>query len=216
MLLRSALCVVVLVTGVAACGDDADEREALRTVVDAYLDAVNRGDAETAIALFAADASFSISFYDEYPRAAVEEDIVWDAAQGSRYLEPRCEPRSGGDAATGSEVGDGLAIECDTEVLNALAAATGAPAVPVSLSFVVADGRIRQLAFRYRGFFTEVTGPFEAWVESNRPDQVGSVGHLNWDSLEGARQNGELTRRLADEWAEYLRANGCTWADWGC
>ena len=48
------------------------------------------------------------------------------------------------------------------------------------------------------------------------PEDSAIVGHFNWDSTEGAKQNGLLTAEYATEWADYLKANDCTYIDRGC
>ena len=213
---------LIAVVFVAACGDDeaaSDQGSGVdaQAVVDAHFDAINAGDADAAISLFTTDASFSNSFYGEYPREDVEQDIVWNTAQGTTHVEPDCTMADSEDSVTERTDGSAITIVCETANLDAPSLAVGGPAVPVVMTMLVTGNGIERIEYKYGSpNFRHVTDPFEAWVSEHHPEDSAIVGHFNWDSTEGAKQNGLLTAEYATEWAEYLKANGCTYLDRGC
>lgn len=213
---------LIAVVLVAACGDDeaaSDQGTGVdaQAVVDAHFDAINSGDADAAIALFTTDASFSNSFYGAYPRESIEQDIVWAAAQGTTYVQPDCAKADPGDSTADETDRPSVTIVCETANLDAPSLAVGGPSVPVVMMMLITSGGIKRIEYRYGSpNFRHVTDPFEAWVREHHPDDSAIVGHFNWDSTEGAQQNGLLTAEYATEWAEHLKANDCTYLDRGC
>jgi hypothetical protein len=225
--IRGAVALALLLTAVvlAACaGEDAEsdpgavvDEDAVaeaQAVVDAHFAAYNAGDPEAAIALFATGATFSKSFYGEYPRESIEQDIVWAGAQGTTYVRPSCAAAEAGDGAADQTDDARVTIVCETENLDAPSLAVGGPAVPVIMTIVVSADGIERIESRYGSpNFRHVTDPFEAWVGEHHPQDAAIVGHFNWDSTAGARQNGLLTAEYATEWADYLEANDCTYRE---
>jgi len=208
---------LIAVVSVAACGDDEAASDA-QAVVDAHFDAINAGDADAATSLFTTDASFSNSFYDgAYPRESIEQDIVWAAAQGTTYVQPACAEADSGNSMADQTDGPSVTIVCETANLDAPSLAVGGPPVPVVMTMLITSDGIERIEYEYGSpDFRHVTDPFEAWVREHHPETSALVGHSNWDSTEGAKQNGLLTAEYATEWAEYLKANDCTYLDRGC
>ena len=105
---------------------------------------------------------------------------------------------------------------CETGNLDTPSIAFGGPAVPVVMTIIVNVDGIERIDYRYgQPDFRHVTDPFEIWVRQHHPADSANVGHSNWDSTEGARQNGLLTAESATEWADYLENDGCLFLD-GC
>jgi hypothetical protein len=214
----------IAVVFVAACGSDEATsdpvdfgEESSLAVVDAHFAAYNKGDAQAAIALFSPDATFSNSFYGAYPRESVEEDIVWATAQGTTYVQPDCAVADAGDSVTDPTDDASVTIVCDSANLDAPSLAVGGPAVPVVMTMLIGSDGIERIDYRYGSpDFRHVTDPFERWVREHHPEDTAAVGHFNWDSTAGAEQNGLLTAEYATEWADYLKANDCTYLDVGC
>ena len=213
----AAAAVVMIVGAIVIINDDdsaSDQGGVVdpQDVVDAHFAAFNAGDAESAIALFATDATFSNSFYGAYPRESIEQDTVWAAAQGTTYVRPDCAVADDEDNAAQQIDARSVTIICDTANLDAPSLAVGGPAVPVVMTIVVSSDRIERIEYRYGSpDFRHVTNPFEAWVREHHPEDSAIVGHFNWDSTEGAKQNGLLTAEYATEWADYLKTNDCAY-----
>jgi len=203
--------VIAVALTVAGCSSDSSEPD---DVANDFMAAYNSGDTEAAIALFAPGATFSSSFYSAYSRERIEKDIIWAAAQGTTYVEPDCALEDAETSPPQDEDHPTVVIVCETANLNAPSEAIGGPAVPVVMTFVVSADGIESIGYRYGSpDFRFVGDPFEAWVRKHHPDDSGIIGHSEWDLADDARRSGLLNAKYATEWADYLKANGCTFPD---
>ena len=178
------------------------------SVTDAYFEAYNAGDVEAVLALFEPDATFSNNFGAQ-TRTDWERLLVWNAAQGAALSPPDC-------TVIAEVLGDSVTVSCPYNHLEASVQAVDGPPVPINLTLTVAPDGIRDWVsiFGEPGFGT-VSDPFESWMMDNHPLDASTVGCCGWSSVEDAEQNGILTAQYADEWATFLKDNGCGYSD-GC
>lgn len=175
----------------------------------AYFAAFNNGDADAVMALLPLSARFSDSFTGISPREVWEQRLVWNMAQGTTLAAPEC------TAAEGAP-GEQVTVTCETATHNAEIQAASAPPVPTVVTIVITPNGIQDLRERFgQPDFSHASDPFIRWMQNNHPDDVDKIAFGNWDSIEEAQQNGELTAQYAQEWATYLEANNCTYLD-GC
>jgi len=173
--------------------------------------ALNSGDDDAVLGLFAPNVAISGTFTGVLPLDEWEMVQAWDTAQGTVMTPPEC--------SVSDEVpGESVTISCSTGVHNAPSQAVGGPPVPTDLIIgVTADG-ISKLVYRYgKPDFNEVGGPMTVWMLANHFDviEAGAIGFGNWTNVEEATANGVLTAEYSAEWATYLEENGCAY-DVGC
>ena len=174
---------------------------ALSTAV-AYFSAFNRGDANAVMALFPAGASFSDNFNGSATRESWEQRLVWDMAQGTTLAAPGCIMPADGTS------GEGTAVRCESATSNALTHVLAVEPVPTVVSLFVTPNGIQDLREDFgQPDFLHVTQPFMQWMEEEHSGDAAKIGFGVWDSLDQARENGELTSEYARRWAAYLELN---------
>ena len=170
-------------------------------VTDAYFEASNSSDVEAVLALFTPGATFNLS--GPVTQTEFDQMATWNAAQGTVLTSPECDTTV---VVTSEEVD----VRCRYDHLDALVQAVDGPPVPMSMTLTVTPDGISDL-IRTIGSpdFDAVGLPFRTWMLDNNPVDAGRVGFGNWNSVEEAEQNGQLTAEYAEEWAAYLAANDC-------
>ena len=179
-----------------------------RDIANAYFAAYNEGDVDAVVALFEPDTQFSDNFGSQ-SRAAWEQLLVWNAAQGTVLGPPSC-------LLAEEIVGVSVRLVCSHDNLDVLVQAVDGPAVPIRLTLeITPEGIVDWKSIFGQPNFNEVGVPFADWMTTHHPDVASGVGFGNWSSVQGAEQNGILTSQYADEWRVYLDANDCGYKD-GC
>jgi len=180
--------------------------ESSLAVVDRYFAAFNGGDVDSLQALFTEDATFSANISG----TVGELRLVWTLAQGSTLTSPEC-------AVVNEVVGSAVTISCEYGTLQAPALAVGAPAVATTTEMTITPDGISDLRDWYAGsHFTVVGNPFTRWLRENHPEDAGAAGCCQGGTVEESVDRAELRAQYATEWAAYLEANGCTYADLAC
>lgn len=218
LLVAAGAFVIVLIVGAVALlansrgsdptamGSAVEPAEAL-AMSDAYFDRYNEGDAEGVMELFTPDATFSGSILRATPRAYFEEILVWNTAQGTKLTSEGCTTRQAEDFVR--VLCDGATHDMPTQAVN------GSP-VRTLITLIVAPGGIRQHTYTYgTPNFHHVGDPFEDWMLSHNPDSAQKVEFGAWKDAEEAGVFGLLVANYAEAWADYLKANNCTYLD-GC
>lgn len=177
-------------------------------VNDAWFEAYEAGDVTAMIDLYAPDA--------ELPEEGLtlEDQRVffeWKVAEGTEMLPRDC-------TASEVEERDAVAVECEYAQQEYLSRAVDGPAVPHMMTMVVGPDGIERLESDFGDpAFNVYADPFYAWMQAHHPDDAQAVVCCGWDSVEDARQSGELVAQYADEWAAWLEDNpSCTWRDTHC
>ena len=169
--------------------------------------ALNSGDDDAVLGLFAPNVAIWATFGGEWPLKEWEMVKAWDTAQGTVMTPPDC---SLSDEAPGESV----TISCRTGVHDAPSQAVSAPPVPTDLIITVTADGIGKLVYRYGSpNFNAVAIPMTAWMSANHPDviEAEAIGIGNWTSVEEATTNGVLMAEYSAEWATYLEENGCAY-----
>lgn len=175
--------------------------QALSTA-SAYFSAFNSGDANAVLALLSADATFADSFTGSITRDSWEQRLVWNMAQGTTLATPDCIVPADGAS------GEGTAVRCESATSNAQTQVLAAQPVPTIVSLLVTPNGVQDVREEFgRPDFLHVTVPFMEWMEEKHPGAAEKIGFDVWDSIEQARENGELTAEYARRWAAYLEAN---------
>ena len=177
--------------------------EAALAVADEYFAANSAGDFDALRALFTPDATFTGPFH-------IGEDemtFVWNAAQGTEISERDC-------TVTGEPSSQSVTVKCTFFNLDVLVQAVDGPPVPIALYLTVTPDGISDEAGNFGPpDFNAVGDPFDRWMRENHPDDIERVGFADWASVEEAEAGGTLRAQFAQEWADQLEANGCTFED---
>lgn len=186
-----------------------DADVALTTAED-FIAARNAGDVEAQEALFAADVAFRT--VTDGRTVLTDPDttrlvMVWDAAQGGRWLSSAC-------VVTSETAGSTVTVTCQASDAWALHLAVDAPPVPTTLVFEVSSGGIERLdALSGQPDYGEVYDQFDFWMATNSPDERGIVECCQWADEDEARRGGELLAVHAAAWAAHLEANDCSYEE---
>ncbi len=220
--LAAALVVIVGLVVVAGGGDDpvsttdlADTPtteptvmpsvEAALATIEQWYEAVDAGDAELMSAFYKEmhpDDLSGISMRDSEIRLA-----VWKAAQGSMNTDMTC---------TGEETDRSFfVITCTYLNQPRIRELVGAEPEEVTDTITMeSEGRIALTSTEYASSpdaYADVHEPFLEWMELEFPDDAAAVDCCGWESIDDARERGELRLHYAQLWAAYLEENGCTY-----
>lgn len=177
-------------------------------VSNAYLVAFNAGDAEGVMALFASGATFTNNFTGEMTFDEFEMFSVWNAAQGTKMTSEGC-------SAKDNSQEQAISLSCTAATHDALVQAVGAPPVPTEIRMTIGPGGIASV-FNIYGSpdFKDAGIPFDRWMQTNNPaDAERAADFGTWNTIEEAREYGEVIARYAPEWATYLADNNCSYKD---
>ena len=166
-------------------------------VVDRLYDAYDRGDVASITALLA-DAD--ITGYTSI------EGFAWDLAQGSEVTDRTCEA-----PPDSSDIG----VTCTMNYQTALGRAAGAaPIELITMASISSQGDITFFNERLSasGEVDALIAYFEDWVSAEHPEDAEVVVFGRWESIEQATRGGELRAQYVNEYADYLEANGCSFA----
>jgi basic membrane lipoprotein Med (substrate-binding protein (PBP1-ABC) superfamily)/DNA-binding SARP family transcriptional activator len=183
---------------------DSPESRAALDVVSRYLTALQERDLDTAQALVAPFVSFEV-FGNAQTIDFLTQINEFDAGQRFEFRILDCTARL---------PKQGLVVMCNGEGRDALAQAVGAPAASDKTLFTVTDGRITRFSLDSDFDFRPVDAyeqRFFTWLRETHPDEDVERAMCCGRNVETARQDGELRRRYAAEWAAYLEAEGCTY-----
>lgn len=183
---------------------DSFDAEDAKDVASAYFEAYNDHDLDAVYTLLTPDIEFSGSFFGSMSRPAWEQLLVWNAAQGTVLGIPNC--------LVAEELVDvSTRLVCSYGHSDAAIQAVDAQAVPMRLTLVITPDGIADWSRDIDGppSFIEVGRPFDRWMRIHHPDVAEDVEFDNWNSVEGAEQNGILTAEYAALWRVYLDEEGC-------
>ena len=186
--------------------------------VDAWFDAYNTGNDEAVLELLAPGVRISDQIIGIHTLDDWTMNLAWNTAQGTIWTPHNCA------AASIDDLSVPVTVSCSTGNWLYTAQAVDAPSVPTNLVAIVTTDGISELRFGYgKPDFNESHRPFIVWMAANHPGivEAGSMnypatfGYDNWDGVDEARKNGQLTAQYSEEWAAYLEENGCAY-DEGC
>ena len=177
-------------------------------VADAWYDALNAGDIDAMMALFAPDPALSTNFSGTFTLVEERLNSTWDAAQGTKLESDPC-------VSVGESPERHQHVRCFGASHDALVQAVDATPVPVIVDMTIGPDGIVALrsSFGSPGF-NHVGDPFDRWMAVHHPD-VGGLEFGSYETVDEAEAAGALLARYAAEWATYLEANDCTYLD-GC
>jgi len=177
-------------------------------VANSWYGAVNAGDVDAAMALFAPDAAVGSNF----GISTLEKERLnntWNAAQGTRLETDGCAPT--GESPDGSQ----LRVRCIGTNYDALFQAVDAIPVRAMVTMSIGADGIAALSYTYGPpDFNHVADPFDSWMAAHHPE-VEDFGFGSYETAAEAEAAGTLRAQYAAEWATYLEANNCTYLD-GC
>ena len=178
-------------------------------VAYAWLAALNAGDVDAAMALYAPEPDVSNNFMGSSTLEEERMASTWDAAQGTRLETDGCD-----SAGENSERGQ-QHVRCIATNYDALVQAVDATPVTAIVDMTIgADGIVMLRSSFGSPDFKHVSDPFDKWMAANHPD-VEDFGFGSWETVEEAEVAGTLRAQYAAKWATYLEANDCTYLD-GC
>lgn len=178
-------------------------------VVSAYVEAINRGDVEGAMAVFDPDATITgrhRSIRNSSGRASLRQwasRVAWLVGQEATITEVRCTPST--------PTADSTTAECTWLLNDAVSRVVGQPGSAGSIEVTVADGEI--VSYDETFDWTESQAMFTTWLHLNHPDQTIVVPFDWWFDLstEPAEGFGADYAGFAQEWldacAETSRSN---------
>jgi hypothetical protein len=178
-------------------------------VANAWHDALNAGDVDAMMALFAPDPALSTSITGTY--TLEEERLVstWDAAQGTRLETDGC-------VSVGESPERYQHVRCIGANHDALVQAVDATPVPVVVDMTIGpDGIVALRSSIGSPDFKHASDPFNEWMAANQPHAYKDISFGSWETVEEAKVAGNLRAHYAAKWATYLEANDCTYLD-GC
>jgi hypothetical protein len=178
-------------------------------VAYAWLAAMNAGDVDAAMALYAPDPALSGNLTGSNTLEEERMISTWDAAQGTRLETDGCGPA--GENPEGQP-----RVRCSGANHDALVQAVDATPVPITITMTIGTDGIVVLAFTSGSpDFKHVSDPFDEWMAANQPHAYKDIGFGSWETVEEAEVAGKLRAHYAAKWATYLEANDCTYLD-GC
>jgi hypothetical protein len=169
-----------------------------------FIEAINTGDADAALAALTPDVALSEKYtgmspsFEPIEPAFFEQHLAWNIAQGTIFTSPEC-------AVTDDSSVASVNVLCEYGWLNAAERAVGDPPVPTELNLVVTPDGISQLAFEYPPEFG--SEGFPIWVVANYKEDSQGVEYGDWNSVAEAQQGGTLRAQYAAEWTAELEAN---------
>ena len=177
-------------------------------VANAWYVALNDGDVDAMMALYAPDATTFSNFRSDYTLEEEREFNVWNAAQGTKLTTEGCTSVEGSAPQT---------VHCDGATYDAPTQAVGTPPVRTSVTMTIGFEGIAALRYTLgaQPNFAYVGDPFIAWMRANNPEDTGRTIFHAWTTIEEAHEYGLAIAKYAQEWAAYLEANDCTYLD-GC
>ncbi len=206
--LARATGVTLLVASLLGAGCSSFTAEDALSVTDSYFDEYNAGNYEAVVALLT--PAVDINFFGPITPAEFEELTAFFTGMGTTLTPPDCR-------VTEEVSGESGTVRCAFETIDGRTQAVGAPGVPSTFTAVVTPDGIEQLFFAYGSpDFLHVGRPLESWIAEHRPDAVEATQFGEWTTVEEARETGEATARLANEWAAFLQENGCSYTDPVC
>ncbi|GMQ98425.1 MAG: hypothetical protein BMS9Abin17_0935 [Acidimicrobiia bacterium] len=176
-------------------------------VSNAYFVALNAGDVEGVMTLFAPGATFNDNLTGDSTFDEAEMKAVWNAAQGTKFTSEGC-------SAKDAFQEQAISVSCTAATLDALVQAVGAPPVPTDIRMTIGPDGITSVFDIYGSPDFKDSGiPFDRWMQTNNPADAGRVDFGDWTTIEEAQEYGELVAGYAKEWATYLEDNNCSYQD---
>ena len=198
--------------------------ESALAAADRYFAAIALGDSEAAREMLAPDAVLELMLDHGNPDSGPihfsvltnedwENEIAWNAAQQALLTEPSC-------AVADETPGASYQLTCDYEYIDAIFQVVDAPIVPVVATIVVTTDGISKVRDTYGPPIPWIArSEFLSWIERTYPaerDVICCPEHEPWVSQDEGREAGQLYAARAQEWAEHLIANGCTYRTYNC
>ncbi|MDH3302195.1 MAG: nuclear transport factor 2 family protein [Acidimicrobiia bacterium] len=169
-------------------------------VVSAYVDAINRGDVEGAMAQFDPDATMTgrhRSIRNSSGQASLRQwasRVAWLVGQQATISEVRCTPSK--------PTADNTTATCTWRLNDAVSRAVEQPGSDGSIEVTVADGEI--VSYDETFDWTESQAMFTMWLHLNHPDQA-MIDPLDWWfdlSTEPAEGFGADYAEFVQEWLD--------------
>lgn len=174
--------------------------DAVTAVVTDYIDAVNRGDVEDAMAQFDRDATITgrhRSIRNSEGRASLRQwasRLAWLVGQEATITDVRCD--------TSAASGDGSTAACTWRLNDAVSHLVEQPGSVSSISLTVADGEI--VSYDETFDWSEGQAMFTIWLQLNHPEQA-MIDPFDWYfdlSIEPARGFGADYAEFARAWLD--------------
>ena len=195
---------LLILTACGSSDDDAFTRDEALAVSSDFIEAINSGDADAALAALTPDVALSEKYTGMTPGveamepAFFEQHLAWSTAQGTTFTSPEC-------VTTDDSSGTSVNVSCEFGWLYAVEKAGGALPVPTTLDLVVTADGISQLKFEYPPEFG--VDAFDIWLSLNHKEDSQGVEYGDWNSVAEAEKGGTLRAQYAAEWAAEPDAN---------
>lgn len=188
-----------------------DETESALAVVDEFIATANSGDVEGSLAFFG-DSSGVIEANYFGAEGGDELFLSFTEFDGYKWLANRVAANSlrnsvacSADTAVDSVVN----VDCSYESAYVVRTAVGARPLGTDAIFRVQDGTILSFEENVIANDVNVGNGYIEWLAGNDPEEASVAGLVTWQSLPEAVASGEAEARHADEYAAYLKENGC-------
>ena len=163
--------------------------------VQAWVDAMNSGDVDAALAPFTDDVKFSVFEYFASNKDGLRGIFDWLAGLETKYQVTECQPKDGG-------------VVCTMPVVDACIAGFGATGgLPTKMEFSFqGDGKISKVSGNLEGgewdnYFSKWVMPGTSWMQANRPEESAKV-----NAAANRREAGSIQTKLCKEYGESLKA----------
>ncbi len=160
-------------------------------VVQAWADAMYRGDVDAALDLFTDDGSYMIGGTASRPQE-MRWLFDWYASLETKWEILDCQPK---DAS----------IACDLAVLDGCIAASGSKGLPMKATFTLQDGKIKEAVGSGTGpewnAYWDFTSTSGSWMRVFRPEEYARF-------QEGTVEGGKLIIKLCREYKNAVKTQG--------
>jgi 7,8-dihydropterin-6-yl-methyl-4-(beta-D-ribofuranosyl)aminobenzene 5'-phosphate synthase len=167
----------------------------LTAPVKAWVDALNSGDVDAALAPFTDDVKFLVFEYYASNKDELRAIFDWLAGLETKYQVTECQPKDGG-------------VVCTMPVVDACIAGFGATdGLPTKMEFSFQeDGKISKVSGNLEGgewnnYFSKWVYPGTSWMRANRPDESAKV-----DAAANRREAGAIQTKLCKLYGESLKS----------
>jgi putative intracellular protease/amidase len=161
--------------------------------VRAWVDALNSGDVDAALALFTDDVTFAVFEYFASDKDGLRGIFDWLAGLETKYQIMECQPKDGG-------------VVCTMPVVDACIAGFGAAdGLPTKMEFSFrGDGKISKVTGNLEGgewdnYFAKWAMPGTSWMQANRTEEFAKTDP--W-----GREAGSIQAKLCREYGASLKA----------
>jgi len=163
--------------------------------VKAWVDAMNSGDVDAALALFTDDVTFAVFEYFASNKDGLRGIFDWLAGLETKYQVTECQPKDGG-------------VVCTMPVVDACIAGFGATdGLPTKMEFSFqGDGKFSKVSGNLEGgewndYFSKWVSPATSWMQTDRAEEMAKA-----NTTTDGREAGAINAKLCKDYGESLKA----------